>query len=300
MKTIALCLAAASVLASASFAQQPVTEKTGEAQQRSLEGVTSKDFRYAVPLKVSEGVGKQPFLIKKKIFSASLRESMNYSDNIYVLKDYKRGDFSNVLDFDIGAATKLFKDWTLSAKAALRDFRYLRYGALDFNSASYSGTVNYTLKNWNFYTTLEHTDLYKRNYGDHFFQEDDGTIGTYYSQPVGKRALLYAGAQFTRQWTHPDASSKNLPTVYAGAILVPLENLPKMRLTLAGSYSYADYLNGDRQDNRYSIGPELSYEFYEWLTVGGSFGASWGDSNQSAYSYTALTSAAYLKLNYQF
>ena len=291
---VPLTIAVASVT---SFGQQPVT---GEAQQRTLEGAEIRDARSDVPLKVLQGVGKQPFLLKKKIFNVSLRESLNYSDNIYLLKDYKRGDFFNNVEFQAGAGLSLFKDWTLSGRAALRDFRYQRFGALDFDSASYSGTLNYNLKEWNFYGTVEHTDMYKRNYGDHFFQEDDVTAGIYYSHAFGKRLLGYAGAQFQRQFTHPDASSKNLPTVYLGLITVPIESLPKFRVSIAGSYSYADYLNGDRHDNRYSVGPELNYEFYEWLLLGASFGASWGDSNQNFYDYTALSSSAFLKLSCQF
>ncbi|MBI4023526.1 MAG: hypothetical protein HY360_01005 [Verrucomicrobia bacterium] len=289
------------LVATTSWAQDgtpPQTQQTGEAQQRTLE--TGKDYRYAVPTEIREGVGKQPFLIRKKFFNVSLRESGNFTDNVYSLRDFKRSDIFNTLDFNVTGSLTLYQDWTVSARAGIRDFRYHRFGSLDFNSAAYTLTGNYNWQKWNWYLTLEHTDLYKRNFGDHFFQEDDVTFGGYYSHPLGRRALLYLGAQYTRQFTHPDSSSKHLPTVYLGLITLPVEDLPKLRLAFSASYSYADFVPTDREDHRYNVGPELSYEFFPWFNMGVGVGGGWGDSNQDAFDYEVFNATGFLKLNYQF
>ncbi len=278
----------------------PATQASGEAQQRTLEGVQTRQGRYAVPTQVVEGLGKQPFLIKKKFFNVSLRDSENYSDNIFSLDTFKRSDFYHVLDFNIGASLTLFQDWTVSAKSTINDFRYNRFPLLDFDSVSHSLTVNYSIDKWNIYTTFSHTDLYRRSFGDHFFQQDDGTIGGYYSHALTRQAMVYIGGQYTRQWAHPESNSKNLPTIYAGLITIPFEQLPKLRLSIASSYSYADFIVSNRHDNRYNVGLDLSYEFFPWMTAGGGIGGNFGDSNQSAFDYTAFTATTFLKFNYQF
>ena len=289
------------ILFSAStFAQQPTTQQSGEAQQRLLEGTANKDFRYAVPSKLTEGVGRQAFLVKKKFYSVSLRDSVNYTDNVFLLKDFRKSDFFHTVELSLGASVTLFRDWTLSGRGTIRDFRYDSNPSLDFNSASYSATLNYNVKKWNFYTTLEHFDLYQRGFGTHFFQEEDITGGVYYSHPMGDRALIYAGGQYTRQFTHPDASSKNLPTFYLGLISIPVHELPKLRLTLSSSYSYADFIAGDRQDHRWTIGSEMTYEFFQWFTAGTGVNGGFGDSNQDAFDYEVFNATGFVKFNYQF
>ena len=281
-------------------AQQPVTEQSGEAQQRTMETTETKNLRYAVPLQVTQGAGRQPFLIKKKFFNLSLRETGTYTDNVFSLDTFKRGDFYNSLELGAGGSLTMFRNWTVSLRLGIRDFRYQRFGTLDFDSAFYSGTVNYNWKEWNAYGTVEHSDLYRRNFGDHFFQEDDGTLGLYWSHALGPRALMYLGGQYSRQWAHPESASKNLPTFYGGLITVPWEQLPKLRLTFAGSYSYADFIVSNRVDDRYNLGVDVSYEFYPWLTVGMGAGGSFGESNQKEFDFSSFSNSATLKMNYQF
>jgi len=303
MKRVMIFLSIVGGFYPAIFAQEtapPATQQTGEAQQRTLEGAANKDFRYAVPSKITEGVGRQAFLIKKKFFNVSLRDSVNYTDNVFLLDNFKQDDFFHAVDFSVGAAVTLFRDWTVSARTTLRDFRYDRHPALDFNSASYSATLNYHIGKWNFYNTLEHFDLYQRGFGEHFFQEEDITTGLYYSHPMGDRALIYLGGQYTRQFTHPDSSSKNLPTLYGGLISVPVEQLPKLRLTLSSSYSHADFIPGNREDDRWTLGSEVSYEFYPWMTTAVGMNGGFGDSNQDVFDYDVFNSTGFVKFNYQF
>ena len=288
------------LVSAATFAQQPATQQTGEAQQRTLEGAANKDFRYAVPSKVTEGVGRQAFLIKKKFFNISLRDSVNFTDNVFSLNSFKKSDFFHAVDFTVGASITLFRDWTISGRTTLRDFRYNRFPALDFNSASYAATLNYNIGKWNFYNTVEHIDLYQRSFGEHFFQEDDVTSGLYYSHPMGSRALVYIGGQYTRQFTHPDSSSKHLPTLYLGIISMPMQDLPKLRLTLSTSYSHADFIVGERTDDRFTVGSEISYEFFTWMTAAIGVNGAFGDSNQDAFDYTTFNSTGFVKFNYQF
>src|SRR3989338_6729372 len=107
---------------------------------------------------------------------------------------------------------------------------------------------------------------------------------------MGERALVYLGGQYTRQFTHPDSSGKHLPTFYIGLISIPVEQLPKLRLTLSSSYSHADFIVGDREDDRGTRGAERADEFWPWRTAAVGMNVGLGDSTQDAFDYDVFNS----------
>jgi hypothetical protein len=311
MTSVLLGLALAFIEARAQSQNENAAVQQARIFMERPDAVTARTERLTTPLDSLTGeesaadadIGEQWMLranIPANPFTARAGLSLFYTDNVALTRRSRLEDGFAVADFGFNYSRNVAPDWVLAADLQQSFFRYDRFREFDFESLNAGVGLSFQARRLG-NTTL--TLQYVLNRLTSGAVDDE----------------LYLGNTFSL------VAAKTVPVTSAGAVefigavgytFADPEDLERAELRFGVGYSVRvarnfiatataraeiyDYAEGGRTDLLQSLAIAVRYELNRWMFLSASVSAASNVSDETVFSYTAITAGITLAAHFEF
>jgi hypothetical protein len=178
-------------------------------------------------------------------------------------------------------------------------FRYDSTPALDFQTIGLSAGLFWTPDHFAGVGLFAHYDFIEmlNRHSDEILRDHEFTIGVQKGFPIGRAQAFVAGATLAAGLAEPDSAQRDQAGVLLGYRLQMTRSLGAEFLYRFAGHFYND---GGRIDRNQTLSASVRYRLREWSDINAFFSFTDNRSDDSAFTYDAVTTGGGLSATIRF